>query len=86
MNPNLYLLAQDAASPSMGAGGVVSVSIVVALVILCWIGTKVWSWRWTQVVAGACLGVAGASGFIGDICRMIIGIGVKAFTSVTSGF
>jgi hypothetical protein len=85
------MFAQEAAptvpaAPGGYVGGAISVSVVVAGVILCWVGTKVWSWRWTQIVAGACIGVAGASGFIGDICRMIISIVVKAFTSVTAGF
>lgn len=84
----LFVLAQDAPAMPGGAvgGGIISVSVVGALVILCWLGTKIWSWRWTQIAAGACLGVAGASGFIGDICRMLIAVGIKTFQSVMSGF
>lgn len=91
MHPVLLLIAQEAPTAPRPPGGAVlagslSVSVTVALAVLCWIGKRVWGWSWTPIVAGACLGVAGASGFVGDICRMLIGIGVNVFTSVAHGF
>lgn len=86
----ILVLAQEAPNvpkvPGGAVGGAVSVSLVVGLVILCWVGTKVWQWRWTQIVIGVCLGVAGANGFVGELARMLIGIGMKVFQAVTSGF
>jgi hypothetical protein len=86
------MFAQDAApaAPTLpgGAtgGAVIAMSATVALCLVCWIGTKVSGWQWKQLVVGACLGVAGNATFIGDICRMLIGIGVKIFQSITAGF
>lgn len=87
MLASLLVLAQDApAVPGGAVGGVISVSVVGGLVIFCWVMTKVSGWRWVQIAAGVCLGVAGANGFVGDIGRMLTGIGVRAFQAVMSGF
>lgn len=84
------VLAQDAQPPAVPGGpviaGAVSVSVVFVIAALCWVGVSKWGWKWSAVVAGACLGVAGAGGFVGEVCRMLIGIGLKMLSALIDAF
>lgn len=89
MHP-LVVLAQ--AAPEGGAAanpvvvGGVSVSVVLVLVAIAWIGTMKWGWKWSAFICGMCVGTAGSAAFPGDISRMLIGILIKMISSLGSAF
>lgn len=82
MTPLALVLAQETPDPKTAVVMAVSVPITFGLVVLAWIGSNKWGWKWAGIVCGVCIGVAGHSGFVGEIAWMLINIGIKLVKSI----
>jgi hypothetical protein len=86
-DPGIFPQAPAMAGLGAGAvaGGITFTGLFVALVI-GFIAIKVYKAKVSSIVLGVCIGVLGASGFVGQIAWTIIGIVAKVVTSLASSF